>query len=128
MWYTFSKLIETQVQRNTDERMGWCITDIPFPLRLLVGRTPVKLFVVNELCSYACFIDVNCWTVATEIFPSHLRAQGTGISIATLMLTDLLWLQLAPTAQTTIGWKYYLVFLCLTAVHIVYFWFRLPEV
>ena len=78
--------------------------------------------------SYASFIDVNCWTVASEIYPSHLRAQGTGIAISTLMLTDILWLQLAPTAQATIGWKYYLVFIGLTLVHLVYFWFRLPEV
>jgi hypothetical protein len=48
--------------------------------------------------------------------------------MSTLMLTDILWLQLAPTASATIGWKYYLVFIALTAVHLVYFWFRLPEV
>lgn len=78
--------------------------------------------------SYACFIDVNAWTVATEIFPSHLRPQGTAIGISTLFLTDLLWLMLAPTASATIGWKYYIVFIALTLVHLVYFWFRLPEV
>ena len=44
------------------------------------------------------------------------------------MLTDLLWLQLAPTASAKIGWKYYLVFVCLTVVHTIYYWFRLPEV
>ena len=44
------------------------------------------------------------------------------------MLTDLLWLQLAPTAQATIGWQYYIVFIVLTTVHAVYFWFYLPDV
>lgn len=66
--------------------------------------------------------------MATEIFPSHLRSVGSGMGISTFMLVNILWLQLAPTAQSTIGWKYYLVFIALTVVHIIYFWFRLPEV
>ena len=82
----------------------------------------------NRSCSYATFIDVNIWTVASEVFPSHLRSQGTGIGISTFMLVSILWLQLAPTVQAIIGWKYYLVFIALTVVHIVYFWFKLPEV
>lgn len=110
--------------------MGWCIAHVPVSIRFLVSSLYSSCMesLTQAYASYACFIDVNCWTVATEIFPSHLRAQGTGISIATLMLTDILWLQLAPTAQRTIGWKYYIVFLSLMAVHLVYFWFRLPEV
>jgi hypothetical protein len=56
-------------------------------------------------------IDVNQFTVATEIFPSPLRSMGTGIAMSGLFLADTLWLQLASTAMATIGWKYYLVFL-----------------
>ncbi len=44
------------------------------------------------------------------------------------MLVSILWVQLAPTAMATIGWKYYLVFISLTLCHIIYFWFQLPEV
>jgi predicted MFS family arabinose efflux permease len=66
--------------------------------------------------------------VAAEVFPSHLRADGTAISIALVTAADILWLQLAPTAASTIGWKYYLVFIALGIVHIIYFWFKLPEV
>lgn len=66
--------------------------------------------------------------MAAEIFPSHLRSQGNAIAVAGVTLADLLWLQLAPTAQMKIGWKYYLVFICLGIVHIIYFYFRLPEV
>lgn len=51
-----------------------------------------------------------------------------GIAISSVTLVDILWLQLAPTAARTIGWKYYLVFIALGIVHIIYFWFRLPEV
>lgn len=43
-------------------------------------------------------------------------------------MADTLWLELASTAMATIGWKYYLVFLCLGVVHTIYLYFRLPEV
>jgi hypothetical protein len=84
--------------------------------------------ITNALCSYGAFIDVNQYTVATEIFPSHLRSQGSSYSLAAFFLTDVLWVDLAATAQATIGWKYYLVFLCLGIVHLVHLWFKLPEV
>ncbi|KUJ12987.1 major facilitator superfamily transporter sugar [Mollisia scopiformis] len=77
---------------------------------------------------YGAFIDVNQYTVATEIFPSHLRSQGSSYSLAAFFLTDVLWVDLAATAQATIGWKYYLVFLCLGIVHFIHLWFKLPEV
>jgi hypothetical protein len=48
--------------------------------------------------------------------------------MACLFLADTLWLDLAATAQAKIGWKYYLVFLCLGIVHFVFLWFKLPEV
>ncbi|KAE8441595.1 hypothetical protein EG329_004644 [Mollisiaceae sp. DMI_Dod_QoI] len=76
---------------------------------------------------YGSLIDVNQYTVTSEIFPSHLRSQGTSYSVAALFAADTLWLELASTAQARIGWKYYLVFLCLGMVHLVYLWFKLPE-
>ncbi|KAJ5832274.1 hypothetical protein N7474_000585 [Penicillium riverlandense] len=76
---------------------------------------------------YGSCIDVNVFTLVTEIFPSHLRAQGTGLATALFFLTDILWLQLEPTATGRIGWKYYLVFICLCVVHTVYLYFQLPE-
>lgn len=78
--------------------------------------------------SYGGCIDVNQFTIASEIFPSHLRAQGTAIAMSFLFLADTLWLDLAATASARIGWKYYLVFLCLGFVHLVFLYFKLPEV
>ncbi|KAK5459528.1 hypothetical protein LTS15_003656 [Exophiala xenobiotica] len=84
-------------------------------------------FLFLYVTAYGGAIDVNQFTVATEIFPSHLRSMGTGIAMSGLFLADTLWLQLASTAMTTIGWKYYLVFLCLGVVHTIYLYFNLPE-
>ncbi|OIW32831.1 general substrate transporter [Coniochaeta ligniaria NRRL 30616] len=91
-----------------------------------LAAASVAMFFLYVFC-YACFIDVNCWTVATEVFPTHLRSQGAGIAMSFLMSADLLWLQLSGTATATIGWKYYIVFIALTFVHIIHLWFRLPE-
>ena len=73
-------------------------------------------------------IDVNQFTVATEIFPSHLRSQASSIAISGIFLVDCLWLDLQTTALAKIGWKYYLVFLCLGLVHTIHLYFYLPEV
>lgn len=45
-----------------------------------------------------------------------------------MFFADILWLNLLPAATATIGWKYYLVFVCLTVVHSIYYCFYLPEV
>lgn len=71
---------------------------------------------------------MNQYTVATEIFPTHLRSQGSSYSLAAFFLTDVLWVDLAATAEARIGWKYYLVFLILGTVHLIHLWFKLPEV
>jgi hypothetical protein len=34
----------------------------------------------------------------SEIFPTHLRAKGTCLGVATLALVNIMWLQAAPTA------------------------------
>lgn len=73
-------------------------------------------------------IDCNMFVVASEIFPSHLRSQASAIAISGIFFVDTLWLCLQPTALATIGWKYYVVFLCLGIVHTIHLYFYLPEV
>ncbi|KAH8686244.1 general substrate transporter [Ilyonectria robusta] len=89
-----------------------------------VGATVmIYLFVV----CYNSFIDLNQFTVATEIFPTHIRNQASAVAISGLFLADILWLNLLPTATATIGWKYYLIFVCLAVVHTIHLFFNLPE-
>ncbi|KAH6871232.1 major facilitator superfamily transporter sugar, partial [Thelonectria olida] len=87
------------------------------------ATTMVYLYVV----CYNSFIDLNQFTIATEIFPTHVRNQASSVAISGLLLADILWLNLLPTATATIGWKYYLVFVCLAVVHTIYLIFNLPE-
>ncbi|TAQ87226.1 hypothetical protein B7494_g4450 [Chlorociboria aeruginascens] len=85
------------------------------------------VFLFLYVTAYGACIDVNQFTIVSEVFPSHLRSQGSSLAIGSLFLADTLWLELASTATDTIGWKYYLVFISLSFLHTIYLYFRLPE-
>ena len=61
---------------------------------------------------YGFGIDVCGVVWYSEIFPNHIRAKGICMSIATIALTDLVYLQATATAFANIGWHFYLLFIC----------------
>ena len=60
------------------------------------------------LAVYSIGIDVAGVVFYSELFPNHIRAKGICLSIATIALTDLVYLQATTTAFANIGWKFYL--------------------
>jgi hypothetical protein len=84
----------------------------------------VAMLFLFEIFFGAC-LDAPTFLYATEIFPTHLRAQGLTIGICTFCSINVLWSQVSPIAFAAIGWKYYLVFIIITglAAPIVYFLF-----
>lgn len=60
------------------------------------------------LAVYSIGIDVAGVVFYSELFPNHIRAKGISLSIATIALTDLVYLQATTTAFANIGWKFYL--------------------
>ena len=85
---------------------------------------------------YCCKSAIPCATVensvlttsSAEIFPTHIRSQGVAWSLAGTFLSTLVYVEAAPTALANIQWKYYIIFICLTAVNIVVFYLWCPEV
>ena len=65
---------------------------------------------------------------AAEIFPTHIRSQGVAWSLAGTFLSTLVYVEAAPTALANIKWKYYIIFICLTFVNVLIFYFWCPEV
>jgi hypothetical protein len=61
------------------------------------------------LLFYGCGIDCAGVVFYSELFPNHLRAKGVAMAIATIALTDLVYLQATATAFANIGWKFFLV-------------------
>lgn len=61
------------------------------------------------LAWYSIGLDSAGTVFYAELFPNHTRSKGLPLAVATIALTDLIWLQAAQTALTHIGWKYFLV-------------------
>ncbi|EXJ66290.1 uncharacterized protein A1O5_10442 [Cladophialophora psammophila CBS 110553] len=64
---------------------------------------------------YAICVDGVQFAYLGEIFPTHLRAKGVCLGIATMSLMNIIWLQSAPTALKNIEWKIFLIFIILSA-------------
>jgi hypothetical protein len=62
---------------------------------------------------YGGSMDASSYVYCAEIFPTSVRAQGVGFSVAGLFIMTLIYTQTAPTAFENVGWKYYLVFIIL---------------
>jgi len=60
------------------------------------------------LAVYSVGVDVAGVVFYSELFPNHIRGKGVCLSIATIALTDLVYLQATATAFANIGWKFYL--------------------
>ena len=94
-----------------------------------------------------CFlIDATQYVYVSEIWPNHLRSQGTALGVAAFYLASEVTLVAAPVALNDIGWKYvytlnkpnirsmtnesarfYLVLICPSVVYITLMYFFFPE-
>jgi hypothetical protein len=89
------------------------------------SRVPFTLTVES---SYGSTMDASTYVYVSEIWPTHLRARGCAISTSGLFVASLILLIAASDAFAAIGWKYYLVFLCMTVLGALGFALFLPEV
>lgn len=58
---------------------------------------------------YSIGVDVGGNVFYAEVFQNHVRAKGVALANAVLALSDLVYLELTPTAQAQVGWKWFLV-------------------
>ena len=72
------------------------------------------------------FLGAN-FLYCAEVAPTRLRVAMSGISTANHWLWNFVVNMATPVAIETIGWKYYLVFLCISATIIPTVWFFFPE-
>lgn len=84
-------------------------------------------FIFLFLFTFNLFLEGPSWYYASEIFPTHLRAKGMTLATLGFCVINILWLEIAPTAATTIGWKYYLVFICLSIFGAATIYFTFPN-
>ncbi|KPI40804.1 Sugar transporter STL1 [Cyphellophora attinorum] len=85
-----------------------------FPVGPGQNDTALRAAVAMMFCymafSQLCLDEVQ-WVYYPEMFPNHLRGKGVCLGLATIALVNIMWLQVAPLAFKTIGWKFYLCFI-----------------
>ncbi|KKA17049.1 hypothetical protein T310_9327 [Rasamsonia emersonii CBS 393.64] len=84
-------------------------------------------FLFLHIGCFSSSVDATSYIYASEIFPTPVRAKGLSVSISGLFIATILFLQAAPTAFDNVGWKYYLVFICVTSAIFVVMWLFFPE-
>lgn len=62
----------------------------------------------------------------SEIFPTEIRGQGTAVGMFNQFAAQIIILVAGPIALNNIGWKFFLVLICPTAVYIPIIYF-FPE-
>lgn len=87
-------------------------------------QAAVAMFFIFQI-PYDFCLDGTQFAYLGELFPTHLRAKGVSLGVAMISFTNIIWLQAAPTAFITIGWKFYLVFIIPGTIGglIVFLWF-----
>ncbi|KAL2010673.1 hypothetical protein VTN00DRAFT_6480 [Thermoascus crustaceus] len=71
--------------------------------------------------------DTTMYLYVSEIFPTEIRPIGMGFSLFGQFASTLILLQTAPIGFAHVGWKYYLVIICWSAVFIPVIYFFFPE-
>ncbi|KDQ57000.1 hypothetical protein JAAARDRAFT_280302 [Jaapia argillacea MUCL 33604] len=67
------------------------------------------------------------WVLASEVFPTRVRSVGTSLATCCNWAFNVLFSQVSPIAMTNIGWKFYIVFVCLNAIDFLIIMFLFPE-
>jgi len=91
------------------------------------GLNAAIFFIFFFVIFWASCLDATQYLYTAEIFPTHIRSQGTAVGMAGLFCGTLVVLMAGPIALNDIGWKFYFVLIIPTAIEwvCVYLWF--PE-
>lgn len=69
------------------------------------GLSACVFFVWLYICFWCVCVDATQYAYVSEMWPNHLRSQGTAWGLAWFFLTSEVTLVAAPIAMTTVGWK-----------------------
>jgi hypothetical protein len=99
--------------------------DVPEPNK--AGQKVAIFAIMFFVFFYGLFIDAASFIYSSEIYPTQIRARGVAMATATYFIACITYVTPGATAIANIGWKYFLVFVCLTAVTIIVIIIMYPE-
>ncbi|KAK5245352.1 hypothetical protein LTR20_006728 [Exophiala xenobiotica] len=76
---------------------------------------------------YSFSVDTVVYVYNAEIWPTHLRSKGVTFGLGSYFIFGIIYNSPAAQAFNTIGWRYYLVFICMTVVCTVLILLTFPE-
>lgn len=90
------------------------------------GLNAAVFFIWFFILWWCFFVDATQYVYVSEIWPNHLRSQGTAWGLAFFYLASEITLVAAPVALNSIGWRFYLVLIVPSVCYIVAIWFLFP--
>jgi sugar porter (SP) family MFS transporter len=91
------------------------------------GENAAVAFFFIFIACYATAIDCVVYVYNAEIWPTHLRSKGVTFGLGSYFICGIAYNSPAAQAFNTIGWKYYLVFICMTVVTTTLIMTTFPE-
>jgi hypothetical protein len=90
------------------------------------GLNAAVFFIWFFILWWCFFVDATQYVYVSEIWPNHLRSQGTAWGLAFFYLASEITLVAAPVALNSIGWRFYLVLIVPSVCYIAAVWFLFP--
>ena len=89
-------------------------------------KSAVAMLFIYEFL-YCMFLETIAYNYSSEIWPTHMRTYGVALSGSTFYLLQVAYAVPSATAFDNISWKYFIVFIVLTAFATVVAYFTFPE-
>ncbi|KAI9819935.1 MAG: hypothetical protein M1827_006505 [Pycnora praestabilis] len=91
------------------------------------GQRAAVFFVFLFIFFWSSFLDASQYLYLSEIFPTHIRSQGMAVGMIGLFGADIIVLVAGPIALDVITWKFFLVLIIVTALHLLNVYMLYPE-
>lgn len=91
------------------------------------GQKAAIFFIFLFIFFWSSFIDASQYLYLAEIFPTHIRSSGMAVGMVGLYVASIILLVAGPIALDVIKWKFFLVLIIPTALHLVNIYFFFPE-
>lgn len=93
----------------------------------MAGQKAAVFFLFLFIFFWSTFVDATQYLYLSEIFPTHIRSQGMALGMAGTFLASIILLVAGPIALDVIKWKFFLVLILPTALHLAGIYFLYPE-
>jgi len=93
----------------------------------LAGQRVALFAIFLFVFGYGLFIDAASFIYSAEIYPTNIRSRGVALATTTYFIMCITYVTPGAVAIADISWRYFLVFIVMTAITIPVIYFFFPE-